>query len=697
MYICNEPEYFGEDGGASLTGSGNLTVSSGSSLTMQTSGTGSVYIENCADDIGEYGSSNVSDSLNTEVTSGGSLTMSSSGTGNVFVCNFVCDFSSGNTGTASTALNSMDLTVSSAGSLQMASTGTGASSGNVYILNWGPGQKGDFTNVNNVTVTAGGNISLTSAAANTGSVSYGVVNIGSNSSVVYHGFNPSTGVFSNFGNLSVTSTGGSISMNGIDTFMEADGPNSLTGNLTLASAGGIGITNLQGSGIASLTAAGGAIANNGGVTAPATLRGDFSFNGTNITSGGNLSLSGTGIGSSSSAITASTGTGSSTLTAVTTGSGSGDYITEAEDLGAVSVTTNNGVVDIPFGSSLLTFDPTAELLTFNVPGTDLVFANTGGSISGSSVVNVGSLNTASLEGDTGIGSASGPLDVSNIGVLLLASAPNGSIYLSDTGALTFETISALGTVSINAGGSISGLTGSLLSGNAADLVSGGSIEGAGGAALATMVSDLNASASGGDILLNNTAGTLTIGVVTASGGVEITNSGSILLDGITAGGGVDLSAGGNILDSANSTAPDITAGGNSVLTAGGVIGTDTDPLRVEVNGTISVAASGILNYVSVDMNGTDTGMMLDVLNSPPGFVIFNGNPQSLNPEDVGLIIGNTYYEGISQNNPYIGVIPSEFITGVEESLVNPCYSEIQEPLGVKGEGKKNSSSCLESK
>ncbi len=230
---------------------------------------------------------------------------------------------------------------------------------------------------------------------------------------------------------------------------------------------------------------------------------------------------------------------------------------------------------------------------------------------------------------------------------------------------------------------------------------------------------LTASAANGSILFTND-GTLTVSTVTANGNISLTTvSGDILLDGVTASGSVDLTSSGSILDLTNGASIDITAGGNSVLQAGGVIGLLSDPLTVAItNGSLGVLASGIVGDVSVDINGTvvpsDT---LDVLNSPLGEVIFNGNvlysPYSKSypflsgvplsgVEQIGLDSGSgltiqNYDEAISQNNPYIGVISSGFITGVEESLVNPCYSEIQEPLGVKGEGKKNNNNCLESK
>ena len=231
-----------------------------------------------------------------------------------------------------------------------------------------------------------------------------------------------------------------------------------------------------------------------------------------------------------------------------------------------------------------------------------------------------------------------------------------------------------------------------------------------------VVSNLKVSTNNGNVSVNwptsqsliFCSGTLN---AAANGNIRLTTvSGNILLDGAAASGSVDLTSSGSILDLTNGAAADITAGGNSVLQAGGVIGLLSDPLTVAItNGSLGVLASGIVGNVSVDINGTvvpsDT---LDVLNSPLGEVIFNGNvlysPYSKSYpylsgvplsgiEQIGLnsssgLTLQNYDEAISQNNPYLGVIPSAFITGVEGSLVNPCFSELSEPLTVKREGKK---------
>jgi hypothetical protein len=173
-----------------------------------------------------------------------------------------------------------------------------------------------------------------------------------------------------------------------------------------------------------------------------------------------------------------------------------------------------------------------------------------------------------------------------------------------------------------------------------------------------VVSNLKVSTNNGNVSVNwptsqsliFCSGTLN---AAANGNIRLTTvSGNILLDGAAASGSVDLTSSGSILDLTNGAAADITAGGNSVLQAGGVIGLLSDPLTVAItNGSLGVLASGIVGNVSVDINGTVV------------------------PSE-------------SQNNPYLGVIPSAFITGVEESLVNPCFSELSEPLTVKREGKK---------
>jgi hypothetical protein len=327
----------------------------------------------------------------------------------------------------------------------------------------------------------------------------------------------------------------------------------------------------------------------------------------------------------------------------------------------------------------------------------------------------------------------------------------GSILLSNDQALTVGTLTAGGTVNLTttsgdltvdslsdgthavslaaSGGSI--LVGSVNAGTGAvTLTANGNIEGSGSGVvpnvtggtltlngtnvgntneLFTQVSALDGSLTGSVLLSNDQA--LTVGTLTSGGTVNLTTTaGNLLLDGITTPGSIDLSAAGNILDLTNGIGTDLTAGGNSVLQAGGVIGLLSDPLTVDItNGSLGVLSRGINGKVSVDINGTVTpSNTLDILNSPLGEVIFNGNvlyspyaagypfltqvPLS-GIETIGNNIGTgltfeNYYESLSQNDPYIGVIPSVFMMDVNGYVSSPCESGVEHPLGVRGLGKR---------
>ncbi|MBN3037923.1 MAG: filamentous hemagglutinin N-terminal domain-containing protein [Candidatus Omnitrophica bacterium] len=104
----------------------------------------------------------------------------------------------------------------------------------------------------------------------------------------------------------------------------------------------------------------------------------------------------------------------------------------------------------------------------------------------------------------------------------------------------------------------------------------------------------------------------TLGVLTATGAVTVESSDGSILDGIG--------------DTNN-----ITAGADSTLWAKEIVGTEPEPLDVNVNGgSLSVYAEGVEDDVSVHIDGTVLpSNTLAMLNSPPGSVIFNGTV--LNP------------------------------------------------------------------
>jgi filamentous hemagglutinin family protein len=124
---------------------------------------------------------------------------------------------------------------------------------------------------------------------------------------------------------------------------------------------------------------------------------------------------------------------------------------------------------------------------------------------------------------------------------------------------------------------------------------------------------LNATENPGDVIIN-ASGTVLLGTAAAPGGsVSITAGGSILDN-------------NDVVDDGDGEVINVIAGANSTLQAGGVVGTDADPIEVDVvGGMLSVRARHSQGGISVDINGTVApSNTLQVLGRPPGDVIFNG-------------------------------------------------------------------------
>ncbi|MDP2156821.1 MAG: hypothetical protein Q8K68_03825, partial [Nitrospirota bacterium] len=145
----------------------------------------------------------------------------------------------------------------------------------------------------------------------------------------------------------------------------------------------------------------------------------------------------------------------------------------------------------------------------------------------------------------------------------------------------------------------------------------------------TTVNTINATTTTGGIYLCQTGACLLENVVAGAGDVNITNTGGDMLVNYVEAttGAVNLDAqGGSILDSSDGAGMDVVAGADSTLMASGVIGTYNDPLEVDITGSLGVSADGARNAVSVNIDGiVDPSDTLDILNSPPGLVIFNGH------------------------------------------------------------------------
>lgn len=111
----------------------------------------------------------------------------------------------------------------------------------------------------------------------------------------------------------------------------------------------------------------------------------------------------------------------------------------------------------------------------------------------------------------------------------------------------------------------------------------------------------------------------------------ISGNGSVLA-GVLQGNQVLLNIEGNLLDN-NGDALNLIANSNSQIFTGGVIGTLGNPFDVLVrNGTLGIAPNGQLNGFSAVINGTvNPSNTLNLLNNPPGGVLFNGAFLALGP------------------------------------------------------------------
>jgi hypothetical protein len=111
----------------------------------------------------------------------------------------------------------------------------------------------------------------------------------------------------------------------------------------------------------------------------------------------------------------------------------------------------------------------------------------------------------------------------------------------------------------------------------------------------------------------------------------LAGNGSVLA-GVLQGNQVLLNIEGNLLDN-NGDALNLIANTNSQIFTGGVIGTLGNPFDVLVrNGTLGIAPNGQLNGFSAVINGTvNPSNTLNLLNNPPGGVLFNGAFLALGP------------------------------------------------------------------
>ncbi|MCE9614469.1 MAG: filamentous hemagglutinin N-terminal domain-containing protein [Lentisphaerae bacterium] len=258
--------------------------------------------------------------------------------------------------------------------------------------------------------------------------------------------------------------------------------------------------------------------------------------------------------------------------------------TDAVTLGALSasstVTVQNLAGDMTIGSvsgqAVTLTSSTGSLLDDNLNSTRV----TGGTVAlvaGAAIGATGptgqidtaadSLTAIALGGDLNVGE-------SDAIILTGVGAIGNVVVTNSTGNMTVGTvISVGGDATLAAGGSIlddndnaTRVTGSIVS------LSAGSAIGAPGAdaQLDTDAGTLHASAASGGLHVGEASG-LTLGTVTASGDIVVTNSaGDMTLGAVTAGGDATLTAAGSLVDDGlNSTR---VTGSTVTLTAGGAVG-----------------------------------------------------------------------------------------------------------------------------
>jgi fibronectin-binding autotransporter adhesin len=602
------------------TGSGNLTLSSGTSLTTQGNLSGN--------NVSLSGASGLT--LNNDITATGTLTLASStggisqpggiilvggtsslsgGTGAVSLTSVGNDFGGAVTASGSsialTDMNALTTALTTGGNAVLTAVGNLAVSGssNNLTTNAGATSFGATTVSGNLSTTATGAISQTGALSVTGSSSLAA---GANAITLANAGNNFTGAvgLSNSGanNVSIRDANGLILGN----------VNVGTGTLGVQA---VGITQAAGTAIVQSAAAGAASFNSGGgVLTLANTGNDFtgtvSLTGgsTQITDANALTLGTLATGALSAVSTGALNLGTGNIGSNLTATSNNGAISQTGALAVTGSSTINagsgtialtntgndftGAVNLTGGSTQITDTNALTLGTLSTGA--LTAASTGALNLGSGTVG-GNLAAASnnnaisqtgalaVTGSSTLNAGSGAIALTNTGndFTGAVSLTGGTTQITDANALTLGTLStgaltAVSTGALNLGnGTVGGTLAATSNNNAISQT---------GALAVTGSSTLNAGS--GAIALTNTNNDFG-GAVTATGtGVQITDANDLAIAGLVSGanGAVNLIAGG-------------------VLTLPvGAIDTGTADLALVSNGG-SLTTSGALSGANVSLTG----------------------------------------------------------------------------------------------
>jgi len=218
-----------------------------------------------------------------------------------------------------------------------------------------------------------------------------------------------------------------------------------------------------------------------------------------------------------------------------------------------------------------------------------------------------------------------------------------------------------------------------------------------GNALETKVASLEAkNTTTGNIKISETdAITLKEIINQAVGSVDVTAGGTITTTVVTADhGAVNLYAtAGDLLDTAGGL---ITATAESTLKASGVVGTNANPMDVNIDGKLWILAGSMQDEVSANIvgtvNGGDATERVEILlPAPPGLVILDNH----------LMGGGNYGSGssngsiLSRGYGYMAIVRADMFSAVYQQGLQPWGHNMLLPW-VLGEGAKMDDDFLSS-